>query len=403
MLTFDYVAKDNKSGQEIKAQIQADTEQSAANLLLKQGLTPLKLEVVGTRKGFLNLKGRISTKDKVLFSRQLSTLINAGLPLTQSLRSVVEQTQSDAFKVVVNQIIIDVEGGTTFSKALEKFPKVFDTVFTSLVAAGEVSGTLGESLERLAAQQEKDAEIRSKVKGALVYPAIVLLVIAGVIIFMLTSVLPQVELLYEDLNQALPFITAVLLSISKFITGFWWLIILLLLAAGFFGKRYSETTEGHRMVDRLKMSVPVFGKLFRKMYMARFCRTGQTLMAAGVPMLEMLRITGVSVNNIIVEEAVGRASQKVQGGTALSESLAKEETVFLSLVPQMIKIGEDSGAMDAMMDRAASFYETEIDNEVKTISTTIEPILMVVLAAVAALLVGAILLPVYGLVGNSLV
>ncbi len=401
MLSFEYTAKDPKSGEQIKAIVQADSESAAAKRIIKEGLTPIDIKLIseGRRKLFGN---RISSKDKVLFSRQLATLINAGLPLSQSLRSVAEQTANSAFTVVINQVISDIEAGKAFSVALERHQKIFDKVFVSLIAAGESSGTLGESLERLAGQQEKDAEIKSKIKGALVYPAIVLFVITGVIVFMLTTVLPQVELLYKDLNQELPLITSIMLAISDFIIGFWWLIILLIIAFIFFARKYIETDNGRRVFDRLKINTPVLGKLLKKVYMARFCRTGQTLMAAGVPMLEVLRITGHSVNNVTVETAVNRAAEKVQGGVALSASLMQEPETFIKLVPQMIKIGEDSGAVDAMMEKAATFYENEIDNEVKTISATIEPIMMVFLAAVAALMVGAILLPVYGLVGTSI-
>lgn len=401
MLSFEYTAKSNETGKEVKSIVQAENETAAAKTIQENGLTPLDIKLVEGNKRKL-FGSRVSTKDKVLFSRQLSTLINAGLPLTQSMRSVAEQTQNKAFAVMINQIIADIEAGKAFSVALERHPKAFNNVYTSLVAAGETSGTLGEALERLAIQQEKDAEINSKVKGALVYPAIVLFVIAAVIVFMLTTVLPQVELLYKDLNQELPLVTGIMLSISRFIIGFWWLVILVFVASIFFTRRYIETEEGRRVFDRVKLNVPVFGKLIKKVYMARFCRTGQTLMGAGVPMLEMLRITGHSVNNVTVEAAVQRAAQKVQGGKALSQSLSVEEETFIPLVPQMLKIGEDSGSVDAMMDKAATFYETEIDNEIKTISTTIEPILMVVLAIVAGLMVGAILLPVYGLVGTSL-
>jgi len=401
LLSFEYTAKDPKSGEQIKAIVQADSESAAAKRIIKEGLTPIDIKLIseGRRKLFGN---RISSKDKVLFSRQLATLINAGLPLSQSLRSVAEQTANSAFTVVINQVISDIEAGKAFSVALERHQKIFDKVFVSLIAAGESSGTLGESLERLAGQQEKDAEIKSKIKGALVYPAIVLFVITGVIVFMLTTVLPQVELLYKDLNQELPLITSIMLAISDFIIGFWWLIILLIIAFIFFARKYIETDNGRRVFDRLKINTPVLGKLLKKVYMARFCRTGQTLMAAGVPMLEVLRITGHSVNNVTVETAVNRAAEKVQGGVALSASLMQEPETFIKLVPQMIKIGEDSGAVDAMMEKAATFYENEIDNEVKTISATIEPIMMVFLAAVAALMVGAILLPVYGLVGTSI-
>jgi len=399
MLTFEYTAREAKTKREIKAEIQAESEQSAAKLLTDQGLTPIEIKVKGKKKGLFG--GRISTKDKVLFSRQLSTLINAGLPLTQSLRTVAEQTSSKEMIVVINDVITSIEGGNSLAKALKKHPKVFNRVYISLVAAGETSGTLDEALERIANQQEKDAEVVSKVRGALIYPAIVLFVIGGVIIFMLTTVLPQVEQLYDDLKQELPFITSFLLAISDFIINFWWLLIILSVGGVFLAKRYVETDGGRAVADKLKMHIPLFGKLFMKMYMARFCRTGQTLMATGVPMLQMMDITATAVNNVHIEKSLNRAAQMVKGGKALSESLTGDPN-FLPLVPQMIGIGEQSGAIDQMMGKAADFYEKELDNEIKAISTTIEPVLMVVLAAVAGLMVGAILIPVYGLVGQNL-
>jgi type IV pilus assembly protein PilC len=401
MLTFEYVATDATTGKKIRAEVQAESESAAAKILVKEGLSPLEIKLKGEGRGLNKFKNRVSSKDKVLFSRQLSTLINAGLPLTQSLRTVAEQTQSKPLQLVINQIIGDVEGGKSFAEALKAHPDVFNTVFVSLVAAGEVSGTLDQALERIAAQQEKDAEIVSKVRGALVYPAIVLFVIVAVIIFMLTTVLPQVKLLYDDLNQTLPFITAAMLAVSDFITNFWWLLLILFVAGIFFGRRYAQTTAGRETVDSLKMNMPIFGKLFRKMYMARFSRTGSTLMSTGVPMLEMLRITADAVNNVHIKAATLKAAESVKGGTALSVALTGDEN-FLPLVPQMISIGEQSGAIDEMMAKAADFYEKELDNEIKTISTTIEPILMVLLAIVAGAMVGAILIPVYGLVGNSI-
>ncbi len=399
MLEFVYTAKDS-TGNQIKAEVQADSQRSAAKLLSDQGLTPIKIELKSGGRSILGRRSKVKIKDKVLFSRQLSTLVGAGLPITQSLRTVNEQTQNKEMNVVIDKIISDVEAGKALAKSFEAHPRIFDNVFVNLVAAGEASGTLDEALERLANQQEKDAEVASKVKGALVYPAIVLVVILGVVIFMLTTVLPQVEQLYVDLKQSLPFITAVMLMMSDFIVNFWWLLILAFVGFVFFLRRYVQTDSGRAVADQFKLSVPLFGKLFRKMYMARFTRTGQTLMATGVPMLEMMRITGNAVNNVHIKRSLEKAAIKVKGGKALSESISGDPN-FLQLVPQMISIGEQSGSIDAMMGKAATFYENELDNEIKAISTTIEPILMVVLAAVAAMMVGAILIPVYGLVGTT--
>lgn len=402
MLTFEYVARDSNTNKQVKSTVQAESESAAAKLLLDQGVVPITITVKNEDASvFARFKNRIKTKDRIIFTRQLSTLINAGLPLTQSLRTVANQTESKPLALVINDIIATVEGGSSLSAALSKHPAVFDNVYIALVSAGETSGTLDESLERIANQQEKDAEMLGKVRGAMVYPGIVLVVIGGVIIFMLTSVLPQVEQLYKDLGKTLPFITAAMLALSKILINFWWLIIAILVGIGYFLNRYRKTDTGRKAFDQLKMRAPLFGPLFMKLYMARFCRTGQTLMASGVPMLEMLRITGQAVNNVVIEASIIRASEKVKGGKALSDSIANDEN-FLPLVGQMINIGEQSGAIDKMMGKAASFYEDELDNTIKSISTIIEPALMVVLALVAGLLVGAVLLPVYGLVGQNL-
>ncbi len=403
MLTFEYTARDSKTGEKITALMQADNERAAAKQLSKEGLAPIEIKLKDAKD--TSLKGRfgnrIKSKDKVLFSRQLSTMINSGLPLVQSLRTVSEQTDSKPLQVIISEVITDVEAGGTFASSLAKHPKVFNTVFVSLVAAGEASGTLDKALERIADQQEKDAEVIAKVRGAMIYPIIVLVVICGVVIFMLTTVLPQVEQLYVDLRQSLPFITAFMLAIAKFIIKFWYALIVLFGIVGYMIAKYFRSSSGSRAGDRLKMTAPIFGRLFMKMYMARFARTATTLTASGVPMLEMLRITGDAVNNVHIKESVMHASERVKSGTALSESL-KDDQNFLPLVPQMIRIGEQSGSLDKMLEKTALYYERELDDEIKAISSTIEPVLMIVLALVAGLLVAAILLPVYGLVGQSI-
>jgi type IV pilus assembly protein PilC len=400
MLTFDYTARDTTSNKIVKSTVQAESERSAAKLLMAQGIVPLELIEQTKKTGlFSKFTNRVSTKDRIVYTRQLATLINAGLPLAQSLHTLSDQTSNKRLVSINNDIITSIEGGSSLSVAFSKHPEVFNDVYIALIAAGEVSGTLDEAMERIANQQEKDAELIGKVRGAMVYPAIVLVVIMGVIAFMLITIVPQIEKLYHDLKKELPFITAAMVAISNFMITFWWLIILLLVAAGYFGKRYVGTPAGRKTWDTLKLNVPLFGGMFRKLYMARFTRTGQTLMASGVQMLEMLRISARAVNNVPVAEAILRAADKVKGGKALSASLKSEEYV-LTLVPQMIGIGEQSGGIDKMMGKAATYYENELDTSIRSISTAIEPVLMVVLAIVAGIMVGAILLPVYGLVGN---
>ncbi len=402
MIIFQYTAKNSK-GASVKGLVEAETEGAAAKLIIAQGLTPFDIEV--KEKGnslFARFTNRVSTKDKIIFTRQLATLINAGLPLTQSLRTVSEQTNSKALAVVINQVVGSVEGGATLADSFAKYPTQFNDVYIALVAAGETSGTLDQALERIANQQEKDADMISKVRGALVYPVIVLVVITGVVIFLLTTVVPQIQSIYKDFNKELPFLTSILIAAANIIIHYWWLLLIIFGAVIFFTIKWAKTKSGTVVADKFKMKVPLFGDLFTKLYMARFCRTGQTLMASGVPMLEMLRITGKAVDNIHVEAAISRSAEKVKGGKALSGALKDESEIFLPLVPQMLKIGEQSGSIDAMLDKAASYYENELDNKIKTISTTIEPVLMVVLAVVVGGIVLSILLPVYNLAGSNL-
>lgn len=400
MKRFSYEAKDTATGNIVKATVQADSENAAAKLLLAQGFTPRTIKEVDEGGSILaKLTGRITVKDKVVFTRQLSTLIGAGLPLSQSLHTVLEQTENKKLQAVVEDVISSVEGGKSLADSFSKHPNVFNNVFLALVKAGEASGTLDGALRQLATQQEKDAAMMSKIRGAMVYPLIVLGVIMAVVIFMLVVVVPQVEKLYDDLNQSLPFITQVMVSTAKFLTNFGWVVVLAAIALGVYLKNYFKTDAGIKTKDTAKLNIPLFGAMFRKLYMARFSRTGQTLLNTGVPMLDMLRITGQAVNNTIVEKSVLNAAEKVKGGKALSDSL-KSEDYILPFVPQMINIGEKSGKIDEMLGKAAQVYEDELDEEIKSLSTAIEPILMVVLAVVAGGLVGAILLPIYGLVNN---
>ncbi len=404
MLTYTYRAKDPISGKRVTGNIQADNESAASKALIAQHLTPLEIKArdVNT-KGGLSFLDRIRTKDKIIFSRQLSTLINAGVPLVQSLRNVMQQTSSKKFQAVMVQVITSVESGSTFAAALAKHPKVFNRIYTSLIAAGEASGTLDQALERLATQQEKDAELTSKVRGAMVYPFIVLLVMGGVVGFMVVAVLPQVENLYKDTpGLALPLVTRILLGVSHFTIHFWWLVLVLLLAAGVFGARWGRTLAGRRVFDKIKMRAPLFGQLFMKIYMARFSRTATTLVASGVPMIQMLEITAEAVDNVHVARSLHGAQELVKGGKALSLALQGDPN-FLPLVPNMIQTGEQSGALETMLGKVADYYEKEVDTQVKTISTIIEPALMVILGVVAFIIVAAILLPIYSLVGKSFI
>ncbi len=403
MQTFKYTARDPVTGKKISDQIAAESEQGAAKAIQKNGLSVIEVKATkGGESFFGKIKGRVSAKDKVLFSRQLSTLINAGLPLVQGLRNVEGQTQNKNFKEIINTVITDVESGSAFADALKKHPLVFDDVFVYLVAAGEASGTLDKVLERLANQKEKDAEIVSKIRGAMIYPVIVLLVMIAVVVFMIVSVIPTVKEVYSGIPGAtLPLVTQVLLWISNVTIKYWWLELIIIGLIIFLASRWVNTLGGKRFVDKLKLSMWPIDRLFMKVYMARFTRVGSTLVASGVPLIQMLEIDGRAVNNIHIRESINHAIDKVKGGKSLSSSL-KGDPNFLPLVPDMLRIGEQSGSVEQMLSKTADYYEREVDNEIKAITTTIEPLLMVIMGIVAITIVVASLLPVYNLVGKDL-
>lgn len=402
MMTFVYKAKNPATGEIVHSEIQAETDLAAGKLLIAQQLFPISIERkdqagIAAKLPFLT---HISTKDKVIFTRQLSTLINAGLPLIQSLRTVQAQVSNQTFQGIIANITNSVEGGKSLSASFADYPRVFNNVYVNLVAAGESSGTLDETLERLANQQEKDAAILSKIRGALIYPVIVLAVIVAVIIFLLTTVMPQIAQLYHDLHMPLPFMTAILVGVSNFITHYWYLTIIAVGILIYAGHTYTQTEQGQRFFDGFKLKVPIFGRIFKKIYMARYARILGTLLASGLPMLDALRIVREAVDNLLVAETIARSAEEVKGGKALSATLEGDEH-FLPLVPQMIAIGERAGAIDDMLDKVATFYESEVDEEIRNISTTIEPVLMIVLGLTVGFIIAAILLPVYSLVGSG--
>lgn len=405
MLSFVYQARDPATGKKITAEVQADSEQSALKLVKEQGYAPLEIKLrdgAGSNP-IARFRSRIPVKEKVVFTRQLSTLINAGLPLVQSLRMIASQTQNKRLASIINQMVGDIEGGGTLSSSLSKHPDVFPAIYIGVVEAGETSGTLDKSLERLANQQEHDAEINSKIRGAMIYPVIVLLVMTAVVLFMVIKVLPQVEVLYAGIKGAqLPLITRVLLGIANSIIDYWYIYILVIGGLVFFTTKWARSGPGKLFIDRFKLHGPIFSNLFQKVYMARFARTGTTLVGSGVPLLQTLQVTSDSVGNIYVKDSITKAAEKVRGGKALSESLENDPN-FLPLVPNMIKIGEQSGQLETMMDKTATYYEKEVDNQIRTISTIIEPVLMIMMGIAALIIVAAVLLPIYGLVGQNII
>lgn len=398
MRRFKYRAKDKSTGKVVKGDIQAEDERTAGHLLIEQGYIPQSLTEEGT--GLLGSTDRVTNKDRITFTRQLATLIGAGLPLATSLRTVIEQTQARGMKKIAEEILINVESGKSLHESFALHPEVFNGVYLALIKAGEASGTLDLALKRLAEQEEKDAAMLSKIRGAMVYPGIILGVVLGVLAFMMTSVVPQVRQLYDDMGETIPGITQVLVDISDFFGNFWWLVLIIL--AGVVGGciyAVKRTPVGRKVMDSIKIHVPIFGGLFRKLYVSRFARTAEMMLATGVPMLDSVAIAIDATNNVVVEEEYRKVLEPIKGGKTLSGAL-KDREYMLPLVPQMASIGEESGKIDEMLGKAAQVYENELDTQINNISTMVEPILMVIMAGLIGVVIAGTLLPIYSLVSN---
>lgn len=398
MKRYNYKAKDRKTGRVLSGSVQAENEQAAGRILVDQGYIPQKVVEDGTGF-FARFNNKVKSKQRITFTRQFATLIGAGLPLSNSLRMMAEQTEDKPTRTLIEDVSAQIEGGKTLHDAFARHPEVFNRVYLSLIAAGEASGTLDVSLKQLAAQQEKDANMISKIRSALTYPAIVLVVIIAVVAFLMIQVVPEVDNLYRSVNKPLPAITQAMVGFSNFLINFWWLILLVVAFAVWFFAQFRRTTVGTKWLATLKLNIPIFKGLFLRLYNARFARTAQMLLSAGVPMLEAMKISGEAINNVVLEDQINQAATMVRSGKPLSVAL-KGRDYILPLLPQMAATGEQSGKIDEMLGKAAQVYEDELDERIAAISTAIEPILMVILAVAAGGIVLAILFPIYTLVSE---
>ncbi len=399
MKRYLYKATEKKSRKTVSGVIQAESDREAGKLLVEQGFVPEKI-IEEDKKGVLaKLKNKVSTKDRIIFTRQFATLIGAGLPMSRSLKTAAEQSTSKAMKAVVEEVTASVEAGKSLSDSLAQHPDVFSDVYLSLVAAGEMSGTLDTALARLATQDEKDSNMISKIRGAMVYPGIIFVVIIAVLAFMMVMVVPEVQKLYTDMGKPLPAITNALVMISAFFSNQWWLLTMLLAVAVMGVRAYRRTPAGKRTFALFKLNVPVFNSLFQRLYMNRFCRTMEMLLGTGVSMLDAIHISARATSNYYMQEQFESAAEKVKSGKALSESV-QDLDYILPLVPQMISIGEQSGKIDEMIGKAAEVYENELDEKIANISTMIEPFLMVIMAGLIGVVIAGTLLPIYSLVSS---
>jgi type IV pilus assembly protein PilC len=368
--------------------------------LAQMGLEPTKVK---KKPKEIHLKipgfGGVTTKDLLVFTRQFSVMIDAGLPLVQGLEIIATQADNHEFRRVLMDVKLRVESGSTFADALSQHPKVFDELFTQLVRAGEIGGILDTILQRLGAYIEKNEKLKRRVKGAMVYPSIVLVVAVGVTLVMLMFVTPTFEKMFKDFGGAMPAPTQFLIDISHFLTGYWYFVFGIPVAAFIAWRAWVSTERGRRQWDAFILKLPVIGPLIRKIAVARFTRTLGTMLSSGVPILDALEIVAKSAGNKTIERAILTVRARIAEGTNIAGPLA-ETKVSPPMVVQMIGVGEATGAMDQMLNKIADFYDDEVDVAVAALTSMIEPIMMVFLGGMVGGFMVAMYLPIFNVAGN---
>jgi type IV pilus assembly protein PilC len=397
MPVYVWVAQ-TKKGRKLKGEIDAATEAIALSQLKKRNFTvkKLKLKPKDIFENISFLKPKVSNKDLVVFTRQFSTMIDAGLPLVQGLTILAEQSENPTFKAILKEITKDVEGGSTLAEAMKKHPKIFDSLFVNLVAAGEVGGILDTILRRLAQFIEKAERLKSQIKGAMTYPIVVMAIAIIVISVILVFVIPVFEDMFKSFGSALPTPTQIVVNMSRFLKGNIHWIIIALIALGYGLKRYRNTAGGRKQTDTLFLKLPVFGNLLKKTAVARFTRTLGTMISSGVPILDALEIVAKTAGNVVIEEIIYEVRGSIAEGQTIAEPLS-ENDIFPGMVIQMIAVGEATGALDSMLEKIADFYDEEVDAAVGALTSMLEPLLMLFLGGSIGGLVIAMYLPIFGM------
>jgi len=396
MTVFTYRGRSGTGA--VAGEIEADDRPNAVAQLRAKGVVATSVQERQARATAVKrMGGRVKDRDLAIYTRQFSTMIDAGLPIAQCLSILSEQSDSKTLRDVTGRIAREVEGGATLAESFRKYPKVFDDLFTNMLQVGESGGVLDVVLQRLSGYIEKAAKLKSRVKGAMVYPATIISVAVLVIIFMMIFVIPTFAKMFAGLGAALPLPTKVVMWMSDFVQRY--VILMILAAAGviYAIKRYYGTDQGSKVIDTFLLKIPIIGMLIRKVAVARFTRTLGTLISSGVPILDGLLITARSAGNRVVEKTVLQARAAVTAGRTLSEPL-KGSTVFPPMVVHMISVGENTGALDQMLQKIADFYDDEVDTAISALTSLLEPVMIVFLGVVVGGLVVAMYLPIFKLV-----
>lgn len=393
---FKYTAK-NQFGENIHGKVESRTIDQAASLLSSRGLLVVKLSPL-TEDSFAFLKkltGGVKFDDVVNFTRQLATMITAGLPLAGALSILVRDGKPEVTRMMA-VILQDVEGGNAFADALSKHKKIFSRLYIQLVRAGETGGVLDTVLERLADNMEKEKEFKAKTKGALIYPMIVVVAMLIVASIMMIFVIPKLTEMYRDFGAELPLMTRVLIGISDFMVNFWYIALAMIAGLIFAYKQYYKTPAGRYKIDELKLKIPIFGELQKKIILTEFARTLALLLSSGITLLEAISIVTDSVENVVYRTALEEVSKQVEKGSSLSGALSQYES-FPTILHQMMSVGEETGKLDDVLAKLSVYFEQESEHAIKNMTTAIEPMIMIVLGLGVGAMVIAIIMPIYNL------
>jgi type IV pilus assembly protein PilC len=380
-----------------KGELAAASKEEVLTLLRKQNILPIAVNAKPRQINFNMQFGqpKVTDKDVVILTRQLATMIDAGLPLVQCLDILGSQTENKTLSAAVVQVRSDVESGSTFADALKKHPKIFDSLYVNMVAAGEAGGILDTILQRLATYMEKFAKIKRQIKSAMIYPSVILFVAISVVALLLVIVVPMLANMFAESGQALPLPTQIVIAVSNFLQGWGGLGLLVGIIGAFVGlKQFRKTEKGLRITDAIALKVPVAGSLIQRVSVAKFTRTLGTLMSSGVPILEGLLIVSRTAGNKVVEDAILTTRTSVSEGKTLAEPLAKAK-VFPAMVVQMISVGEATGALDNMLNKIADFYDDEVDSAVSALTSMLEPMLMIFLGTTVGFVIVAMYMPIF--------
>lgn len=374
---------------------------NAAKETLKQkGFYPLVIKPAKKSGLSMDVKlpgsNKVKSKDLVIFTRQFATMIGAGVPILRSLNTMKEQSESAPMKIALEQIGTDVQGGASFSDALAKYPAIFSETYVNMVKAGEAGGILDQILNRLALQVEKDSSIKSKFKGAMIYPMVVSLVAVAAVVFLMVGVIPKLAAILTSAGGELPIQTKLIMGISNILIHDWYIIIAVLVALYIIFKKYTATKSGKYAFHKLLLKVPIFGKIIMKVNVARFARTFSSLLCAGVSVIEALETTAGALTNVVIRDALFDAAVKIKNGQPIADSLAASN-ILPQIIIQMTAVGEETGQLDTVLDKVAEFYEEEVDTVINSLSSVIEPILIVCLGTVVGVIVASVLGPLVNL------